>query len=105
MSGRMVFTEVRDFYRIIPLKQLRRTPGVFFDNVPMECLPRIDAIDRVLHQGGAVSPGHLGDVARPWHMHPSQDDNLIVLSGARHVEIYVKEHGLQGPEPLTPRRA
>jgi hypothetical protein len=26
-------------------------------------------------------------------MHPFQDDNLMVLSGERHVEIYTPEHG------------
>ena len=88
MSSDSVFQEVRDFYRIIPLQSLRRTPGVFFDNVPMEFLPRIDAIDRVLHQGGAVSPGPVGEVRRPWYMHPHQDDNLIVLYGMRDVDIY-----------------
>ncbi|WP_244148785.1 hypothetical protein [Desulfonatronum thiosulfatophilum] len=76
------------------MKQLRRTPGVFFDNVPMEFLPRIDAIDRVIHAQSAVSPGPVGDVARPWYMHPSQDDNLIVLHGTRHVDIYLRDHGM-----------
>jgi hypothetical protein len=56
MNGTYVFAEIKDFYRIIPLKPLRRTPGVLFDNVPMQSLPRIDAIDRVLHEKGAVSP-------------------------------------------------
>ncbi len=94
MSSVSVFQEVQDFYRIIPLQSLRRTPGVFFDNVPMEFLPRIDAIDRVLHQGGAVSPGPVGDVDRPWYMHPHQDDNLIVLYGRRDVDIFIKDHGM-----------
>ncbi|WP_291323329.1 hypothetical protein [Desulfonatronospira sp.] len=90
MSSDSVFQEVKDFYRIIPLQSMRRTPGVFFDNVPMDFLPRIDAIDRVLHQGGAVSPGPVEDVQRPWYMHPHQDDNLIVLYGVRDVDIYIK---------------
>ena len=89
-----IFKEVKDFYQIIPLHKLRRTPGVFFDNVPMACLPRIDAIDRVLHEKNAVSPGPVGEVAHPWYMHPHQADNLLVLSGTRHVDIYVQEHGL-----------
>lgn len=94
MGECVAFREVKDFYRIIPLQAMRRTPGVFFDNVPMACLPRIDAMDRVLHEKSAVSPGPVGEVARPWYMHPHQDDNLIVLSGTRHVDIYVKEYGL-----------
>lgn len=89
----LVFEEVAALYRIIPLRVLRRTPGVSFDLVPTEVLPHIDGIDRVLHDGGAVSPGAVGDVARPWYMHPNQDDNLIVLHGTRFVDIYTKEHG------------
>ncbi|GAB6059531.1 hypothetical protein [Desulfonatronum parangueonense] len=94
MSATHIIAEIPDFYRIIPLKQLRRTPGVSFDNVPMEFLPRIDAIDRVIHEQDAVSPGPVEQVARPWYMHPSQDDNLIVLQGTRHVDIYLKAQGL-----------
>ena len=96
MSTPNVFAEIPDFYRIIPLKPLRRTPGVSFDNVPMEFLPRINAIDRVIHEQGAVSPGPVDQIDRPWYMHPSQDDNLIVLRGIRHVDIYVKARGIRG---------
>ncbi|MDZ7641120.1 MAG: hypothetical protein U5J62_03720 [Desulfurivibrio sp.] len=95
MSKLEIFQEVADFYRIIPLQPLRRTPGVLFDNLPMAFLPRIDAIDRVLHQGGAVSPGPVGGVERPWYMHLHQDDNLLVLFGRREVDIFVPEHGRQ----------
>jgi hypothetical protein len=95
MGKLSVIRDIPDFYKIIPLKPLRKTPGVFFDNVMMEFLPRIDAIDRVIHEQSAVSPGQVGDVARPWYMHPFQDDNLIVLAGVRHVDIYVKEHGIK----------
>lgn len=104
MDSPEVFQEVEGFYRIIPLQPLRRTPGVLFDNLPMAFLPRIDAIDRVLHRGGAVSPGPVGEVERPWYMHPHQDDNLIVLFGQREVDIFIKEHGRQSftvtPEQL-----
>lgn len=85
--------EVPGLYRLVPLRELRRTPGVWFDNVPMEEFKRIDAIDRVIHEGGAVSPGPVGDVERPWYMHPHQDDNLIVLHGVRHVDLYTHSHG------------
>lgn len=95
MAGGIIFKEVPEFYRIIPLKPFRRTPGVVFDNVPMEVLARINAIDRVIHERGAVSPGPVGAVKRPWYMHPCQDDNLIVLYGARHVDIYMQKHGVQ----------
>ncbi len=92
-SENAVFQQVAGLYRIIPLRVLRKTPGVSFDMVPTEVLPRIDGIDRVLHDGGAVSPGPVGNVARPWYMHPHQDDNLIVLYGTRFVDIYTKAHG------------
>jgi hypothetical protein len=85
--------EVPSLYRIIKLDIFRRTPGVSFDNVPMAALPRIDAIDRVIHEKEAVSPGPVGTVERPWYMHPHQDDNLIVLYGTRYVDIYTKKHG------------
>ena len=80
-------------YKIIPLKVFRRTEGVSFDSIPVEAIPRIDAIDRVIHKSKAVSPGPVGDITRPWYMHPHQDDNLVVLNGTRLVDIYTKEHG------------
>lgn len=89
----LVFAEVSGLYRIIPLKVLRRTPGVSFDVVPCEAFPRIDAMDRVLHERGAISPGPIGDVQRPWYMHTHQDDNLIVLHGTRYVDVYTAAHG------------
>ena len=88
-----VFKEVEGLYGIIPLNIFRRTPGVSFDNVPLDALPRIDAIDCVTHIGRAVSPGPVGDVRRPWYMHPHQYDNLVVLHGTRYVDIYSKSYG------------
>ncbi|MBN1242237.1 MAG: hypothetical protein JXA15_05950 [Spirochaetales bacterium] len=87
-----VFMEVERFWRIIELVKFRRTKGVAFDIVPMELLPRIDGIDRVIHEEGAFSPGAVGDVNRPWYLHPDQEDNLIVLSGTRTVDIFTLEH-------------
>ena len=89
----LVFQQVEGLYRIVPLRVLRKTPGVSFDLVPTEALPHIDGLDRVLHDGGAISPGAVSDVERPWYMHPHQDDNLIVLHGMRFVDIYTKAHG------------
>ncbi len=88
-----IYQEEPGLYRIIPLKVLRRTEGVTFDNVPVEAIPKIDAIDRVIHKSKAISPGPTGAVARPWYMHPHQDDNLVVLHGTRLVDLYTKEHG------------
>jgi hypothetical protein len=105
MSGQnLVFQQVPGLYRIIPLRVLRKTPGVSFDLVPTDVLPHIDGIDRVLHDGGAVSPGPVGDVDRPWYMHPHQDDNLVILHGVRFVEIYTREHGRIENFDVTPHQ-
>ncbi len=92
MTATNVIQEIPGLYKIIPLKVFRKTPGVNFDCLNVRDLPRIDAIDRVVHTTGAVSPGPVGDVERPWYMHTFQDDNLMVLSGLRHVEIYTPAH-------------
>jgi len=84
--------EIERFYKVIKLKPFRRTEGVAFDIFPMQYLPRIDGIDRVIHKSSAVSPGAVGDIARPWYLHPHQEDNLLVLHGVRYVEIYTLEH-------------
>jgi hypothetical protein len=60
---------------------------VVFDLVPVGAFPSIDGIDRVLHEGGALSPGSVAGVERPWYMHPHQVDNLVVLAGFREVEL------------------
>ncbi len=88
-----IIDEVPDLYRIIRLIPFRHTKNVAFDIVPMNLLPRISAIDRVIHKSDAISPGLIGDVERPWYMHPYQDDNLIVLHGIRYVDVYNRKHG------------
>ena len=80
--------QIMDFYRILPLKEFRRTPGVEFHILPKESIPRVDGVDRVIHASAAWSPGSLDGVERPWYMHSHQDDNLLVLSGKRIVDIY-----------------
>jgi hypothetical protein len=90
--ARHVIDEVKGFYRIIELKPFRRTEGVSFDIMPMEFLPRIDGIDRVVHSRFAISPGAVGDIERPWYMHPYQEDNLLVLHGSRSVDIFTMKH-------------
>lgn len=99
-----IVAEVPGFYRIIALKPFRRTQGVAFDLVPMELLPKIDGIDRVLHEHGAVSPGAVGAVERPWYLHPHQEDNLIVLAGKRTVDIYNLEHRSMETFTVEPQR-
>jgi hypothetical protein len=71
--------------------------------MPIEYLPRIDAIDRVIHEGNALSPGSVGDIALPWYMNPCQDDNLMVLTGTRQVEIYSQAHGRIETFTVTPQ--
>lgn len=85
--------EVPGLYGILPLRTFRRTPGVHFDVLDPGHLPRIDAIDRVIHSRGAVSPGPAAGVQRPWYMHPFQADNLMVLHGTRDVDLYSRAHG------------
>ena len=92
MKG-VIISEVPGLYQVIQLKPFRRTPGVEFDQFPMSFLDEVDAIDRVIHEGSAISPGPVDGVERPWYMHPNQADNLLVLSGMRHVEVYTPKHG------------
>lgn len=97
-----VFDEEPRFWRIIKLGKFRRTAGVAFDIMPMEALPRVDGIDRVLHQKRALSPGSVGSVERPWYIHTHQEDNLIVLQGRRTAEIYTLEHKRVETFSVTP---
>lgn len=83
-----VLDQVEGLYRVTALQTYRRTAGVLFDAVPMASLTSLRAIDRVLHDRGALSPGSVAGVERPWYMHTGQDDNLIVLAGFRDVELY-----------------
>jgi hypothetical protein len=99
-----IVDEIPGLYRIIELTKLRETPGVRFDVVPLSIFPRIDALDRVIHAHGAISPGRVGQVDRPWYMHPHQTDNLIVLHGARYVEIWIPSHGEIERFTVTPFR-
>lgn len=79
-------------YRLIPLRNLRRTAGVKFDEIVPSDIPKIHGIDRVLHGANSISPGSIEDtippIKRPWYMHPAQDDNLLVLQGTRYVDIF-----------------
>ena len=80
-------------YRLIPLRILRRTSGVKFDEiVPSDIPNKISGIDRVIHKENSISPGPVKDSVpscnRPWYMHKGQDDNLMVLQGTRYVDIF-----------------
>lgn len=89
----MEIPAIEGLYSIIPMRVFRRTPGVAFDVLPHSSLPQVDAFDRVIHTCGAVSPGPVGDIERPWYMHTHQADNLMVLHGERYVELYTPAHG------------
>ena len=85
--------QVEGLYQIVPLEPMRQTKGVRFHSLTGKMLPKIDAIDRVLHESGALSPGSVGKVERPWYMHPHQADNLMVLHGIRYVDLYTHQNG------------
>jgi hypothetical protein len=88
MSREDIVEKVEQVYTVLRLFRLRETPGVRFDVLPHQLVPRVDAVDRVVHEAGAISPGSVGEVERPWYMHPGQDDHLMVLAGSRCVELY-----------------
>lgn len=96
--------EVDGLFQIVALKKFRVTEGVAFDIIPDELLENLSGIDRVLHGPNAVSPGTVGEVERPWYMHTHQKDNLIVLAGERHVDLYSVKHGKVESFVVTPDR-
>jgi len=102
MDNTLLADQVEGLYRIIPLKALRRTKNVTFDMIPIKAFGAIAAVDRVLHEPGALSPGSIGEIERPWYMHPHQDDNLVVLTGTRHIDLYTKKHGIVEHFTVTP---
>lgn len=85
--------EVEGLYKIISLKEFRHTPNVQFTVLAPSNVPKIDAIDKVVHKSDAVSPGYNDEGERTWYMHPHQDDNLLVFQGERNVDLYSKEYG------------
>lgn len=87
------FEEIKGLCKIVDLRKLRRTEGVFFDAVPEEFMENLGGVDRVIHISNAVSPGSIEGVDRPWYMHTAQSDNLLVLSGERHIDLYSTVHG------------
>lgn len=97
-----IVKEVENLYRVIRLKEFRKTEGVSFDIMLGDMIPKIDAIDRVIHSSAAISPGPIGDIERPWYMHPHQSDNLLVLSGVRYVDLYSLKHGRIESFIITP---
>lgn len=85
--------EIKGLFKIIDLVKLRRTEGVMFDVVPEEMFKDLGGVDRVIHASNAISPGSIEGVKRPWYMHTAQSDNLVVLHGERHIDLFNVEHG------------
>ncbi len=104
MEYKEIIAEEPNLFQVIPLKVFRKTEGVVFDLVNMDHLPKIDGIDRVIHDENALSPGSIGEVKRPWYMHPHQEDNLLVLYGTRHVDLYTPEHGKIESFEISPHK-
>ena len=92
MEKTCIIKEVEGLFKVVHLKRFRETEGVYFDVFPNEFLEPVKGVDRVIHKSNAVSPGKLGNVERPWYMHPYQGDNLVVLYGERHVDLYSVAH-------------
>ena len=95
-------------YRIIPLRVLRRTTGVMFDEMVPSDIPKIHGIDRVIHGPNSISPGPVEDsvipIKRPWYMHPGQDDNLLVLQGTRYIDIFCPNIKQKASFIVTPEK-
>lgn len=91
-------------YRIIPLRVLRRTKGVMFDEMVPSDIPKINGIDRVIHGPNSISPGPISNINRPWYMHSGQDDNLMVLQGTRYVDIYEPKSKNKASFIITPEQ-
>ena len=93
-------------YRIIPLRVLRRTRGVKFDEMVPSDIPKISGIDRVIHGPNSISPAPIENlnvpVKRPWYMHPHQDDNLLVLQGTRYIDIFCAKNLTKASFIITP---
>jgi hypothetical protein len=82
------FEPFPDLCTVLPLTLLRKTKGVTFDTIPTDLIKLASGGERVIHSKGAVSPGAVGDVERPWYCHSFQDDHLLVLAGDRTVDLF-----------------
>ncbi len=93
-------------HRLIPLRMLRRTTGVIFDEMVPSDIPKIHGIDKVIHGPNSISPGPVEDTTprckKPWYMHSGQDDNLMVLQGTRYIDIYCPKRHEKASIIVTP---
>ena len=88
MDKYRIVDQVEGLYKIVQFIEFRKTRSVSFAMLPLGALAKIDIVDRVFHGPGAYSPGSVENVERPWYMHPGQADNLLLIQGARYVELY-----------------
>ncbi len=102
MEKKCIIKEVESLFKVVHLKRFRETEGVKFDIFPNDFLEPVSGVDRVIHTSNAVSPGKIGDTDRPWYMHTCQGDNLVVLYGERHVDLYSVAHGKIEKFIITP---
>ncbi|MFK5882723.1 MAG: hypothetical protein QM489_00035 [Candidatus Izemoplasma sp.] len=102
MEKKCIIKEVDGLFQVVHLKRFRETKGVKFDVFPNDFLEPVKGVDRVIHTTFAVSPGEIGDVKRPWYMHPYQGDNLVVMYGERYVDLYSVAHGKVEKFIITP---
>lgn len=102
MNSKQKINKIDGLFHIVSMKIFRETEGVRFDIVPNEFLNKVAGVDRVIHLSNAISPGRINDVERPWYMHTAQGDNLVVLHGERHVDLYSKSHGKMEKFIVTP---
>jgi hypothetical protein len=78
-------------FHIIPTSILRKTPNVLFTKLPV--FEGLGGVDHVIHQPFAQSPTIKDrQDEKFWYMHTDQEDNLVVFSGKRTVELYTKSH-------------
>lgn len=91
----------KEMYRLLPLRILRQTTDIKFDEIPQCDIPDID---RVIHGPNGISPYLVKSVKRPWYMHTHQDYNLLVLQGTRYVDIYCPKNKTKSSFIVTPNK-
>lgn len=73
-------------FHVIPFELLRHTENVDFHSIPY--LDQINSMERVVHSSWAISPWKVWNINEWWYMHSHQEDNLIIMSWNRIVELY-----------------
>ena len=100
----LVFHEVPNLYRIIPLHVLRKTPGVSFDLVPTDVLPRMTASTASCMTATPFRPGRLATSIAPGICTLAKTTIFVILHGVRFIEIYIREHSRIESFEATPHQ-